>query len=36
VQGIEGMKATKGMKTTKLKKKLQLKQIAFIFRVQMG
>jgi hypothetical protein len=36
VQGIKGMKATKGMKTTKLKKKLQLKQIAFTFRVQMG
>jgi len=36
VQAIEGMKATKGMKTTKLKKKLQLKWIAFTFRVQMG
>jgi hypothetical protein len=36
VQGIKGMKATKGMKTTKLKKKLQLKHIAFTFRVQMG
>ncbi len=33
VQAVKDMEATKGMKTTKLKKKLQLKRIAFTFKV---